>query len=173
MRGWSGLLLFGDYIIVHRPLFPNPISTPNFLSARHFRLPQFPQVPLVMDLQNSGDLALTRLERLEMAKICRRFDRLRSFGSFGANPGPLQGRDWARLSEACPEGRPFCNLLRWSCLRPLYVGMASRNHWSTVSANTPNIRCAITFPGPRTRRWFAPNSSFSLAFTRSLIVRSR
>ena len=44
-------------------------------------------------------------------------------------------------------------LFRWETIGVVVVHAPgrSRNHWSTVSATTPNITCAITFAAPRTR----------------------
>jgi hypothetical protein len=65
---------------------------------------------------------------------------------------PLEISDWIAMGGAYP---------------------VSFSTWSTVSARMPNIRCAITFCGPRTRTCRPPNSSFKRAYTRSTAVRSR
>ena len=47
-----------------------------------------------------------------------------------------------------------------------------RSSWSAVRAIIPNIKCAITLAGPRTRMFLPPNSSLSRPFTLSTLERS-
>jgi hypothetical protein len=63
-----------------------------------------------MDLQNSREVALTGQRCHELATFFYGFGGLQSFRPFGAIPGPLQGRDRARLSEACPAEIFFTEL---------------------------------------------------------------
>src|SRR5947209_7002328 len=84
--------------------------------------------------------------------------------------------DWSAVAaRGCRQPETFL----WATLLQqagACSGASASHHfriWSAVRAKMPNIKCVITLAQPRTRTVAAPNSSFSRAYTRSTVVRSR